>query len=283
MGGDLHSFAVVRLPANGARGGVYQRDLHFFVIDPKLRGPPSFRLGFAPMKNWKDKVRIGRCTLYLGDCLEIVDQIEVANAVVSDPPYGIGFVHQVENIPHATQFSGKEVIGDDRPFEPRRWLTFPECLLWGANHYAARLPGGGRWLVWDKRAGVGDGKSMSDVELAWVKGPRKADRIIRHLWDGFNKDSERGERRVHPTQKPVKVMQWSLSFIRGQTVLDPFMGSGTTGVACIRSGRRFLGIEIDQDYFDQACARIEEAVRQPDLFVEPEPPPKLSTNLKFDM
>ncbi len=85
------------------------------------------------------------------------------------------------------------------------------------------------------------------------------------------KASERGEVRVHPTQKPVAVIEWVLGFVKATTILDPFMGSGTTGVACARLGRRFIGVEIEPRYFDIACRRIEAECRQPRLFTEPTP------------
>ena len=89
------------------------------------------------------------------------------------------------------------------------------------------------------------------------------------MWAGFQRDSEVGERHLHPTQKPVELMLWCLEFFQhSNTILDPFMGSGTTGVACARLGRRFIGIEIEPKYFDIACKRIEQAYRQPDLFIE---------------
>ena len=149
------------------------------------------------------------------------------------------------------------------------WLTFPEVVLWGANHYASRLPDASCWLTWDKRDGVCS-NDQADCEHAWTNlgGPA---RVIRHLWNGMLKASERGEVRVHPTQKPVAVMEWVLGFVKAHTILDPFMGSGTTGVACARLGRRFIGCEIEPRYFDIACKRIEEAYRQPRLFAEPAP------------
>jgi site-specific DNA-methyltransferase (adenine-specific)/modification methylase len=212
--------------------------------------------------------RIGDCTLYLGDCLEIMPTLEPVDAVVTDPPYGIGYVHGAEKMAHATKFAGIAVHGDDEPFDPALWLQWP-CVLWGANHFATRLPGGGRWLVWDKRDGSGYGKAMSDIEMAWMSGPRKADRLYRQLWDGFNKAGERGIARVHPTQKPIALMEWCLGFVPdAKTILDPFMGSGTTGVACIKKGRSFIGIEIDEGHFNTACDRIRKAYDQPDMFVE---------------
>ena len=220
--------------------------------------------------------RIHDATLYLGDCREILPLLPKVDAVVTDPPYGIGYVHGAENIAHATKFSGIKIVGDDEPFDPSPWLAFPAVLLWGANHFASRLPGGGRWLIWDKRCGTGDGKAMSDVEIAWLSGPRKADRIYRQLWDGFNKDGEeRGVQRSHPTQKPVACMKWCLEFLpKARTILDPFMGSGTTGVACAKLGRKFIGIELEPKYFDIACKRINDAYRQPRLFKDEPPKPK---------
>lgn len=190
-------------------------------------------------------------------------------AVVADPPYGIGFVHRGKGgrLARSTQFGGVAIAGDERPFDPAPWLAFPEAVLWGANHYASRLPDASCWLTWDKRDGVCS-NDQADCEHAWTNlgGPA---RVIRHLWNGMLKASERGEVRVHPTQKPVAVMEWVLGFVKAHTILDPFMGSGTTGVACARLGRKFIGIEIDQGYFDIACRRIEEAYRQPRLFAEP--------------
>ena len=211
---------------------------------------------------------IGDATLYLGDCLEILPTLDKVDAVVTDPPYGIKYSHGKVKIKHATIFQNIHILGDDKPFDPFPWLKFPVCLFWGANHFANKLPDGGRWLVWDKRCGTGDGKSQSDVEIAWLSGDRKADRIYRQLWDGFNKaGEERGIPRVHPTQKPVALMQWCLGFLpNAKIILDPFMGSGTTGVACANLGRKFIGIEIEEKYFDIACKRIEIAYSQPRLF-----------------
>lgn len=217
--------------------------------------------------------QIGDCTLYQGDCLEILPTLEGVDAVVTDPPYGIGYSHGVGGgkLARSTVFDNHAIIGDDRPFDPAPWVDFGEAVLFGANHFASRLPDSSFWLVWDKRDGVCS-NDQADCEFAWVKGKGNA-RVIRHLWNGMLKDSERGVRRVHPTQKPIAVMEWCLGFVRGQTILDPFMGSGTTGVACAKLGRKFIGIELEPKYFDIACKRIEEAYRQPDMFVERPAPP----------
>jgi site-specific DNA-methyltransferase (adenine-specific)/modification methylase len=212
-------------------------------------------------------------TLYLGDCREILPTLDGVDAVVSDPPYGISYKkgtggkgkHTVRNI--------EAIEGDTEPFDPTPWLGWP-CILWGANHYASRLPHG-RWLAWDKLAGMAEFDSFSDVEFAWQSG-RGKDRIFSHLWKGICKASEKGgKERWHPTQKPVELMSWCLRQLPdAKTILDPFMGSGTTGVAAVKLGRRFIGIEIELRYFDVACRRISEAVSAPDMFIDRPAPAK---------
>ncbi len=201
-------------------------------------------------------------TIYHGDCREILPTLPKVDLVLTDPPYGINYVHGAENIPNATRFSGVAVIGDEKPFDPTPWLLYPKCILLGANHYASKLPSGGRWLVWDKRAGTKTyGKDMSDGEIAWISGERRADRIFAHLWDGFLKDSEKNEIRVHPTQKPVALMIWCLNFEPSAAItLDPFMGSGTTLRAAKDLNRKAIGIEIEEKYCEIAAKRMSQEV-----------------------
>lgn len=213
-------------------------------------------------------------TLYCGDCRELLPAIGNVDAIVSDPPYGIAYKkgaggkgkHTVRNI--------EAIEGDTEPFDPAPFIGFGEVILWGANHYATRLPHG-RWLAWDKLAGMAAFDSFSDVEFAWQKG-RGKDRIFSHLWKGICKASEKGgKERWHPTQKPIELMRWCIDLIPGaQIICDPFMGSGTTGVAAVKAGRRFKGIEIELKYFDIACRRIREATNQQDLFIEKPKPAK---------
>lgn len=217
--------------------------------------------------------RIGPHTLYLGDCREILPTLGKVDAVVTDPPYGIAYKSP----------SGKGmcirgdydvIVGDDEPFDPAPFLSFKDVILWGANHYSERLPSSAAWFVWDKRDGL-PSNNNSDCEIAWSKRGGSA-RLKRHLWNGMLKASEKDSRRTHPTQKPVEVMQWCIEYLptEADTILDPYMGSGTTGVACQRLGRKFIGIEIDPIHFATACRRIEAAMRQPDLFVQTAPTPK---------
>jgi site-specific DNA-methyltransferase (adenine-specific)/modification methylase len=206
-------------------------------------------------------------TLYLGDCREILPTLGNFDAVVTDPPYGISY-KSPSGRGQTVRGDYPIIAGDSEPFDPSPFLGYPQVVLFGANHYADKLPPSAKWLVWDKRDG-GTPNNNSDCELAWVKVGGSA-RLIRHLWNGMLKASERESQRVHPTQKPVAVMEWVIkqSTQPGQSVLDPFLGSGTTGVAAVNLARKFTGIEIDPKYFDVACKRIEEATKRPDMFVE---------------
>jgi DNA modification methylase len=208
---------------------------------------------------------IGQCTLYLGDCLDIMPVIGRVNAVVTDPPYGIG--------EDGGRFRGRK--GQNiRVLEKGNWdsatppqLAFDlmlscsdEQIIWGGNYFTDKLPPSKGWLYWQKLMG-GD---FADGELAWTS----RDRALRE----FTK-CPKGQGAVHPTQKPIEVMKWCLEFLpQAELILDPFMGSGTTGVACAKSGRSFVGIEQHEPYFDIACERIRKAYDQPDLFIAPKQP-----------
>jgi site-specific DNA-methyltransferase (adenine-specific)/modification methylase len=219
---------------------------------------------------------IGDCELYLGDCLEVMPTIENVDAVVTDPPYGIG-----ENSKKNKSRGGLAKPNDYGDYDwdnvsvenLYRHITSARSrskyqIIFGGNYYD--LPPTSCWLVWDKLNGNND---FADCELAWTN-LKQAVRVKRHLWNGMLRaGEERNVKRVHPTQKPIEVMRWCIEQIPAcQTILDPFMGSGTTGVACVKLGRKFIGIELEEKYFDIACKRIEDAYKQPDMFIEQEKP-----------
>ena len=215
--------------------------------------------------------------LYLGDCLDVMQTLGKVDAVVADPPYGIGFSHGgndrsgIGGGRYATKFAGVKIAGDSNTFDPAPYIEIaPITILWGGNHFADRLPASPSWFVWDKRASSHHTNDFADCELAWTNRSGVA-RVFRHQWDGMMRASERGETRVHPTQKPIALMKWCIGHLPPdtKTILDPFMGSGTTGVACVQLGRKFIGIEIEPKYFDIACRRIEAELRAPKLFEEP--------------
>ena len=236
---------------------------------------------------------IGDATLYLGDCREILRELGSrcnhfpgqtkcdwcfhVDAVVTDPPYGIGL-----NV-DATRFSGGDVasvarrgvgrdygapiVGDDAEFDPSFLLQYgSEPVIWGWHCFPNRLPAGA-CLIWIKRLDAAFGSFLSDAETAWHSRGHGV-----YCFRDMTMMAE-AKYRGHPTQKPVPLMQWCIQRTRGETILDPFMGSGTTGIACAKLGRRFIGIEIEPKYFDVACKRIEAAYAQPDMFVSP-PSPK---------
>src|SRR6185312_11236942 len=208
--------------------------------------------------------------LYLGDCREVLPILGKVDAVVTDPPYGMkwdGKVTVGKNGHGSTgtkaKHYGVEIMGDDRPFEAAPWLRFRNVLLWGFNHFPEQLSKG-RALVWIKRSDEAFGSFLSDAELAWCSNGHGVYCFRDQSLMAETKD------RAHPTQKPVPLMRWCIEqFPNSQTILDPFMGSGTTGVAAVKLGRKFIGIEIEPKYFDIARKRIQAALDAPDMFVEP--------------
>ena len=211
-----------------------------------------------------------------GDCLEVLPTLAGIDAVITDPPYGMRLQTNYKTRKRTALASCNDfppIVGDDKPFDPTHLLGFSRVVLFGANYYADKLPRSGAWLVWDKLNGLTSKRPLgfndnSDCELIWTNAGNAA-RIIRHRWMGAMKGSEFGERRVHPTQKPVALMvQIVEGYTRpGDLVVDPYMGSGSTGIACIQTGRRFVGVEIDPYYFDIARQRIEQAAAQQRLAV----------------
>jgi len=211
-----------------------------------------------------NKVTIGDCTLYLGDCLEVMKSIpdKSVDAVITDPPYGINY-----DASHKKYKNGiSRNIGDwdKKPFDPSPILKLNKpTIMWGGNCFASRLPDQAGWLSWVKSTRNNGKIRQADMELAWTNCIARS-RNITHLWIGAYRDSESGIKNVHPTQKPIAVMKWCIELItkQGDTILDPFMGSGTTGVACVQTGRKFIGIEIEPKYFDIAVKRIKDAQQQ---------------------
>jgi DNA modification methylase len=204
-------------------------------------------------------------TLYLGDCREILSTLPKVDAVVTDPPYGLDDKWQGGN----AASKGKWKLSDGGV--QTRWdadisTALPlaleaarEAIVWGGNYYD--LPPRRGWLIWDK---IVREFTSGHVEMAWstIDQPTRA----------FNYAHAQlaSEGKFHPTQKPLPLMKWCIEQLPKDchTILDPFMGSGTTGVAAVKLGRKFIGIEIEPKYFEIAHRRISEALKQPDLFIE---------------
>lgn len=215
---------------------------------------------------------IGNQTLYLGDCQAVMPMLGRFDAVVTDPPYGIGESGK-KNDKRVGLAPPRNYGAFDWDSERPDLSCLPDCekIIWGGNYFD--LGPAPRWLVWDKE-NSGD---FADGEMAWCSA-RGAMRIFRWQWNGFIRKGEMDKVRApvfrqHPTQKPVALMEWCLGFLPDAvTILDPFMGSGTTLVACQRLGRQGTGIELSPEYFDIACRRVDEATRQADLFIAPPKP-----------
>ena len=202
-------------------------------------------------------------TLHLGDCLDVMRSMpdKSVDAVITDPPYGIGWAGS-----NASTLSWNPIANDDGNLDITTILNM-DCLVisFGANCYPEKLPHRGRWICWDKRVVENADRMLgSPFELAWTNKTSGFDKIYRVMHGGVVNADGHNQRRVHPTQKPVTLMKRILLDYthEGDTILDPFMGSGTTGVACVQTGRNFIGIEIDPDYFAIAERRIKEAQLQ---------------------
>ena len=225
------------------------------------------------------KVEIGDATLYCGDCVEVLRTLPKVDAVITDPPYGIGESsakvasrQRGGNLGTLLGYKGK-AMADQKDYGHFDWDQAPPSpelvdairavgkwqVFFGGNYF--QLPPTSCWLVWDKLNGDND---FADCELAWTNWP-KAVRRIQWRWNGMIRQG--GEDRFHPTQKPLAVMKWVINLCpKADIILDPFMGSGTTGVAAVQMGRKFIGIEREPRYFDIACERISRAQAQGTLF-----------------
>lgn len=213
-------------------------------------------------------VTIGNATLYRGDCMEVLPTLPKVDAVITDPPYGLGELWQGGG-------GSKRTSWKFDPNEAKAWdgeavsgvLSLPEwareVIIWGGNYYS--LPPSRCWLLWDKKQN--DQWTTGQAEMAWTNLSRPV-RVFRFAQC---EQASEGEK-FHPTQKPIALMAWCLKWIAGSSVLDPFMGSGTTGVVCAMFGRQFIGIEREPKYFDIACRRIEEAQKQGALFPQEQQP-----------
>ena len=208
-------------------------------------------------------------TIWHADCRDILPTIDPASVdlLLTDPPYGIDLDTDYSSIPGISA-DGKRhnggrtyipVASDDEPFDPSSLLAYPRVALWGANHFAQRLPGGGRWIVWRKR---GASPLLAAAELAWHNcGGRPVD-----YFETTRNEARQLDGHLHPTQKPISLMAWMLEKWTkpGDLILDPYMGSGPIARACQLLNRRYIGIELVETYCQAAVNRL----AQPSMFQE---------------
>lgn len=220
-----------------------------------------------------EKVVIGNAELYCGDCLEILPTLGGVDAVVTDPPYGISYASN--RIAKTTTASWiKSTISSDNDTSARdavlSWAGHRSWLVFGT--WRTKKPEGVRGvLIWDK----GPASGMGDLSFPW-KGSWEEIYVGGKDWSGHRSEgvlkghwvvTRASMGRTHPNEKPVSLLTELMSKLPNRSaIVDPFMGSGTTGVACMNLGRKFIGIEIEPKYFDIACSRIEDAQRQERMF-----------------
>lgn len=195
--------------------------------------------------------------IYCGDCLEIMPLLPPVDLLLADPPYGMNYKCDMTSMAkRGAKYGGKKwdvAFDDSKPFDPEPFLKYPNVILWGYNHFAQRLPKG-TVLVWIKVFDEGYGAFFSDAELAWMNRGEGVYCKRNTEMKGITKY------RVHPTQKPVGIMKWCIQQSKywdiALTVLDPFLGSGTTLVACKELNRSGIGIEISEKYCAIAKKRL---------------------------
>ena len=211
-----------------------------------------------------DIIELGPHRLMCGDStdrgvVELLMNGEKADMVFTDPPYGInedgdrsgrGGITQANNL--------KSFVDDSIEYAVKAFELCKDIRIqywFGANYYCHHLPQTNNWLVWDKRLEEKQTNNNSDCEMAWVKSEANSIRIFRHLWKGLIKGSEHGQRRVHPTQKPIALPEWVINKHNASSVLDLFGGSGSTLIACEKTNRKCFMMELDPHYCDVIISR----------------------------
>jgi len=218
----------------------------------------------TPITKTGDLWQLGKHRVLCGKSPDDIPKLlngAVVGAVITDPPYGIGILRNRNTIGTfkgvVSQKQYEEYEGDDSPFDPTFLLTLaPITCIWGANYFHDKLPLGTKWLVWQKREGMETGVVFADCELAWTS-INQAPRLFHHTWWGMIREGNKDSReRVHPSQKPTELMKWCIEELKVEgSILDPFLGSGTTLIAAEQLGRTCYGIEIEGRYCDVAVRR----------------------------
>lgn len=210
-----------------------------------------------------EKVVIGNAELWLGDCMDVLPMLQRVDAVITDPPYGIGASAGTGKYGKLKVESSGDLMWDKKTpsggvLEAVTGIA-GRSVIFGGNYFS--LPASRNFFIWDKGAGF-KGRDFAECEMAWCSWDANA-RVF--SYDPLARGDYRNKQ--HPTQKPIALMKWCIDQAGNpQTILDPFMGSGTTGVAAVQMGRQFIGIEREPRYFEIACRRIEDAQRVQDMF-----------------
>lgn len=268
------------------KGIQFQREDNFDV-DKELED-------LVPVTELGDIWQLGNHRIICADCSDersinkLMEDKEI-DLLLTDPPYGINIVWDKRVAAHIGVgndggIGGKivkakeydKIIGDDKDFDPNIIMCYGKNkIIFGANHFANKLPNKPHWLCWDKKMEIGqDNNNFSDIELMWTDIPKQSCRIYRYLWSGLLREGDRNlelKERVHPTQKPVGLLTQIISDYSGENkiIFDPYLGSGSTLIACEQTNRICYGVEIDPRYIDIICKRYQgltgkEAIRLKD-------------------
>lgn len=208
---------------------------------------------------------IKRCELWQGDCLKMLKQMPKNNVdlILTDPPYGKKADKGTNGFGSAKNRRYNGGWDSQRPTKE----VFDEMLrvgknviIFGGNYFCDILPPSNHWIFWDKKGDIAFQNPFADGELIYTTFKKPIKRIV-FKQQGFITDSK--DKRCHPTQKPSELVEMLIKeySAEGDTILDCFMGSGTTGIACINTNRRFIGIELDEGYFNIAKQRIKKAIK----------------------
>ena len=205
---------------------------------------------------------IGRAKLYLGDCRDILPTLGKVDLVCTDPPFGMGNFVQTSGNVRGNAVEWNDSIPGPEVFDMIRAIS-RHRIIWGANFFNCFEPLGGA-IVWDKAQPM---PNFSKADIASCTHFKKTE-IVRIPWTNFVV-THKGET-DHPCERPVELYRWCIDYLPApiNLVLDPYLGSGSCGVAAVQMGRDFIGVEREERYFDIACRRIEQAQRQGDLFIE---------------
>ena len=200
-----------------------------------------------------EKVVIGNAELWHGDCREVLPLLPRFDLVLTDPPYGVAH----DKASATRRYKVRDTIAGDLTPPDMLWAAEHQAIIWGGNNFG--LPRSTGWLVWDKCHP--DESQHSQAELAWTNVVR----TVRHYREAYHGFMRQRDGWFHPTQKPPGLMRWCIGLTDAECVFDPYMGSGTAGIAAMETGRRFVGVEIHRPYFDIACERISRAQAQGSL------------------
>jgi DNA modification methylase len=256
------------------------KEINSIIPLPDTEGDDEIPEDVPTITKLGDIWELGRHRLLCGDSTKEDDvnrlmDGDVIDLVHTDPPYGkMESGNRLGRDGLAKSRFYKDFKDDSTDYAIKAYdicdkLKVKRMVWWGANYYCHSLPEGNNWFVWDKRVEEKQKDTQSDCELAWVKSKWSSVRIFRHLWKGMMKDSEKGQKRIHPTQKPIALVEWVFEYYKDvKNVMDLFLGSGSTLIGCEKTNRICYGMELDEHYCDVIVQRYIDFCTKNDINIE---------------